>query len=74
MEVIRKVYMDRLSTLLTEYQKLGYRPLAPVPKTLVELNRFYIVMHVGTTTHRLVGRYKEHESTIRMLKADRSQT
>lgn len=71
MEVIHKVYMDRLSTLLREYQRLGFHPLAPVPRNLVELNRFCIVMHMGTTTHRLVGTYQEHEVTIKLLRANK---
>lgn len=71
MEVIHKVYMDKLSTLLREYQKLGFHPLAPVPRNLVELNRFYIVMRMGTTVHRLVGTYRDHETTIKLLRANK---
>lgn len=70
-EVANKRYMDNLSTLLRAYQSLGYRPLAPVPRNLVEMNRYCIVMHYPGGTHRLVGTYSDHESTIKMLKATR---
>ena len=69
--VIHKVYMDRLSTLLREYQRLGFHPLAPVPSNLVESSRYCIVMRGPGGIHHIVGSYRDHEATIKLLRASK---